>query len=116
MKAHLVFVYGTLRRGESNHHFLARSQYLGCFETPAEYTLYDLGDYPAVVYGSNAICGEVYSIDDETLNRLDKLEDVPREYRREAIKTPFGVAWIYLYQDSTLLKKTILSGDWCQKA
>ena len=31
---HLLFVYGTLRQGESNHNFLANSQCLGHFETP----------------------------------------------------------------------------------
>ena len=32
----------------------------------------------------------VYLIDDHTLQALDKLEDVPVEYRRETIETPFG--------------------------
>jgi len=26
---HLVFVYGTLRKGESNHHYLQDSEFLG---------------------------------------------------------------------------------------
>ncbi|MDF5451685.1 gamma-glutamylcyclotransferase, partial [Vibrio parahaemolyticus] len=54
-------------------------------------------------------------IDDETLSELDKLEDVPVEYRRESIVTPFGQAWIYLYQDTEQLTEEIASGDWCQK-
>lgn len=40
---HLVFVYGTLRKGESNHHFIEQSEYLGMCETLPEYALYDLG-------------------------------------------------------------------------
>lgn len=43
---HLLFVYGTLRQGESNHNFLADSQCLGHFETPPHYALYDLGAIP----------------------------------------------------------------------
>ncbi len=109
----LVFVYGTLRQGESNHHFLAGAQLLGMHETQPEYALYDLGAYPAVIQGHNTILGEIYLIDDDTLQALDKLEDVPIEYRRELIDTPFGQAWIYLYQDITQLDTLISTGDWC---
>jgi len=49
------------------------------------------------------------------LAELDKLEDVPVEYRRELIPTPFGEAWIYLYQDASQLDVMIASGDWCQR-
>ncbi|MDF2153206.1 gamma-glutamylcyclotransferase [Vibrio sp. CAU 1672] len=112
---HLVFVYGTLRQGESNHHFLRTAQFLGHHETDAQFALYDLGLCPAVSHGQRSILGEVYLIDDETLHALDKLEDVPVEYRRESISTPFGQAWIYLYQDSELLNEEIASGDWCQR-
>lgn len=112
---HLVFVYGTLRQGESNHHFLEASQCLGSYETQPEFALYDLGDYPALIEGHQSIQGEVYLIDAKTLQRLDILEDVPVEYRRETISTPFGDAWIYLYQDSSRLNEQIESGDWCQR-
>ncbi len=112
---HLVFVYGTLRKGESNHHLLESSEYLGHYETEDDYTLYDVGPYPALVPGSKAISGEVYLIDDHTLQQLDILEDVPVEYRRETINTPYGTAWIYLYQDDSSLSVEVDSGDWSQR-
>jgi len=112
---HLVFVYGTLREGQANAHFLADAQYLGGHQTPAQYALYDLGTYPAVVEGHQSISGEVYLVNEATLRALDELEDVPVEYRRELISTPFGEAWIYLYQDSSQLDVMISSGDWCQR-
>ncbi|MFB9137570.1 gamma-glutamylcyclotransferase family protein [Vibrio olivae] len=112
---HLVFVYGTLRQGESNHHLLEHSELLGSHQTLPEYALYDLGAYPAVIPGHQTIRGEVYLIDNQTLSELDKLEDVPVEYRREQIETPFGLAWIYLYQDASNLESLIDSGDWRQK-
>lgn len=112
---HLVFVYGTLRQGEVNHHLLATSQYLGLHETLPEYALYDLGAYPALIHGHQVIQGEVYLIDAETLEQLDILEDVPVEYRRESISTPFGDAWIYLYQESGHLNDLIESGNWLQR-
>ncbi|QIA62355.1 gamma-glutamylcyclotransferase [Vibrio astriarenae] len=112
---HLVFVYGTLRKGESNHHFIEQSEYLGMCETLPEYALYDLGAYPAVVPGRSSIQGEVYWVDDEVLAKLDLLEDVPVEYRRETMMTPFGLAWIYLYQQPAELDVEIASGDWFQR-
>ncbi|MGD8111977.1 gamma-glutamylcyclotransferase family protein [Vibrio sp. TRT 21S02] len=112
---HLVFVYGTLRQGESNHHFLASAQLLGVHETQPTYALHDLGAYPALTEGQHSIRGEVYLIDSDTLQTLDRLEEVPVEYRRETIDTPFGVAWIYLYQDANQLDSLIATGDWCQR-
>lgn len=112
---HLVFVYGTLRQGESNHHFLNESELLGRFETQPVFALHDLGPYPGLVAGHQSILGEVYRVDDDTLNKLDILEDVPVEYRRESLQTPFGSAWIYIYQDTGGLDSLIESGDWCQR-
>ncbi|WCP66793.1 gamma-glutamylcyclotransferase [Vibrio tubiashii] len=111
----LVFVYGTLRQGQSNHHLLAHSEWLGKHATPPIYSLYDLGAYPAVVDGHSVIYGEVYRVDEQTLRQLDRLEDVPITYRREQIDTPFGLAWMYIYQQAHQLESLISSGDWCQK-
>ncbi|MGD8121051.1 gamma-glutamylcyclotransferase family protein [Vibrio sp. TRT 2004] len=112
---HLVFVYGTLRQGERNHYLLEDSQYLGKHTTPPIYSLYDLGSYPAVSDGQSAIFGEVYLIDEHTLEQLDSIEDVPVIYRRKQIETTFGLAWVYIYQDISQLDVLIASGDWCQK-
>lgn len=112
---HLVFVYGTLRKGQSNHHFLQECELLGQYNTDPSYSLFNLGPYPAVIEGKKSILGEVYLIDEETLGWLDKLEDIPVEYRRETIETPFGRAWIYLYQKAYKLDDEIITGDWCQR-
>ncbi|KAB0463124.1 gamma-glutamylcyclotransferase family protein [Vibrio kanaloae] len=110
---HLVFVYGTLRQGQSNHHYVQGCELLGRFDTPKEFALFDLGAYPALTCGSKSVAGEVYVINDEVLASLDQLEDVPVEYRREQIETIFGLAWVYLYQLELTANKEILSGDWC---
>jgi gamma-glutamylcyclotransferase (GGCT)/AIG2-like uncharacterized protein YtfP len=115
MQQHLVFVYGTLRDGEYNHWYLGESPMLGYYETPPEFSLYDLGPYPGLIEGHQSVMGEIYVVDDQTLSRLDELEDVPVEYRREQIETPFGMAWIYFYQDVSKLSQAIASGDWCQR-
>ena len=45
----LVFVYGTLRPGERNAHWLTRARHLGPAVSPAAYTLCDTGPYPAAL-------------------------------------------------------------------
>ncbi|CAK2493404.1 gamma-glutamylamine cyclotransferase family protein YtfP [Vibrio crassostreae] len=112
---HLVFVYGTLRKDQSNHHYLKQCECLGRFYTPEEYALFDLGAYPAMIIGKKSVAGEVYMINDEVLESLDRLEDVPVEYRREQIETIFGLVWVYLYQLDLTANKEILSGDWCKR-
>lgn len=108
----LIFVYGTLRKGESNHHFLESSEYLGIFETEPNYQLFNIGSYPGVIAGNCKVLGEIYRIDNSLLNQLDLYENVPTEYMRESIQTPYGTAWIYIYQDASKLDEAITSGNW----
>jgi gamma-glutamylcyclotransferase (GGCT)/AIG2-like uncharacterized protein YtfP len=112
----LVFVYGTLRRGEHFHQLLAGARYLGTHTTPPAYTMVHLGSYPGVIAtGSSCIAGEVYAVDQQTLRRLDELEHCPRHYDRARIATPFGAAWVYLYRECTGDEPVIDSGDWINR-
>jgi gamma-glutamylcyclotransferase (GGCT)/AIG2-like uncharacterized protein YtfP len=82
----LIFVYGTLRRGASNHAQLASARFVGMARTRARYELVDLGGYPAVVEGGHtAVIGELYEVDDELLCELDRFEDVPVLYERKSV-------------------------------
>lgn len=93
-----VFVYGTLKQGGALHNAITHCNLLGDHTTEPKYTMYDLGWYPGVVgNGHTAITGEVYEIDDRMLASLDRVEGFPRLYSRELIQTPYGEAWIYLY-------------------
>ena len=92
----LLFVYGTLKRGGSNHPFLAGQTFVGHARTAAGYELYDLGGYPGMVPSTNGaepVEGEVWSVDPAALSSLDDLEGVHEGlYRRErvALAAPFG--------------------------
>jgi gamma-glutamylcyclotransferase (GGCT)/AIG2-like uncharacterized protein YtfP len=87
----LVFVYGTLRRGQRNHYMLRSSPFLGMHVTEPCYTMLDLGSYPAVVRGGHcAISGELYRVTPPTLATLDELEDYPDRYDRAVITTEQG--------------------------
>jgi gamma-glutamylcyclotransferase (GGCT)/AIG2-like uncharacterized protein YtfP len=111
-----VFVYGTLRRGESHAHLMQGARYLGPHVTEPRYTLCDLHDYPAAVsWGVTAIRGEVYEVDDDLLRRLDAYEEFPSVYNRRLIHTPYGGAWIYLMLAPPTMACVIGHGDWCRR-
>jgi gamma-glutamylcyclotransferase (GGCT)/AIG2-like uncharacterized protein YtfP len=101
-----VFVYGTLKRGGSNHFLLAGQQFVGAGQTRAGFALYDLEGYPGMVAEAAAaggIAGEVWSVDATCLAELDRLEGIDEGiYRREkvSLEPPFAdqdvEAYLYL--------------------
>jgi gamma-glutamylcyclotransferase (GGCT)/AIG2-like uncharacterized protein YtfP len=100
-----VFVYGTLRRGLNNHHYLAGCPCLGRARTGPEYELWADSVPYCVRTGPDrgeAVTGELYEVDDVVLAALDELEGHPRVYRREAVDVEDANgarvrAWIYLF-------------------
>lgn len=98
-----VFVYGTLRRGFHNHHYLEDLPYLGAASTTIEkYEMRDAagGSFPVVFERkmkdgkrknpvAGRIIGEVYAVDPRTMLSLDRLEDNGRMYHRTE-------QWIFL--------------------
>ena len=96
-----VFVYGTLREGYGNHRLLARaidegraSRVGGHARTERPATLVNVGWFPAITTlhaGPCSVVGELYSVDDQTLAELDRLEGVPRLYTRERVRVAVSV-------------------------
>ncbi len=92
----LLFVYGTLKRGLTNHHQLGGAPFLGEAEL-AGVRLHDLGPFPMAIAADGLARGELYRVDEVTLARLDRFEGVPRLYRRECRSLADGrQVWIYL--------------------
>lgn len=92
----LVFVYGTLKRGEKNHHWLEGASWQGEAELSGV-LLHDLGPFPMAVIGDGTAIGEVYAVDEPGLARLDELEGYPRLYDRQMLSLNDGrQAWVYL--------------------
>lgn len=85
----LLFVYGTLKRGCSNHRHLADQTFVGPARTSSGFRLHDLGGYPGIVArpdDTDGVVGEVWSVDPGALRRLDEFEGVHEGlYRREPI-------------------------------
>ena len=113
-----VFVYGSLRRGQGNHKVIAGAAYLGTARTVQEFTLYDLGPFPALVPdGRTAVMGEVYEVDEALLARLDRFEGCPGLYQRHAIMLADGaLAHAYVQRlDQVRGRAKIPSGDWVER-
>jgi gamma-glutamylcyclotransferase (GGCT)/AIG2-like uncharacterized protein YtfP len=74
---HRIFVYGTLKRGQSNDPLLQGSRFLGPAITTTRYRMI-ASVFPVLLsHGSGlTVKGELYEVDMETRNRLDRLERV----------------------------------------
>ncbi len=113
-----VAVYGTLKQGFNNAHWLSGATLLGN-DTTSALTLYDIGRYPGAKWQpSKGVMIEVYEISIAQLAQLDRLEDyridapAEGEYDRQQITTCFGLAWVYLYNPSVAGKTAIYEGGW----
>ncbi len=122
-KKHLIFVYGTLKRGCSNHHFLTGQEFIGEARTAPGFRLYDLRGHPGIVVHADdreGVIGEVFAVDAAALVRLDGLEGLAEGiYRRELLPLlpPFANQGIegYIYNRSVKGRKD-LGGMWQEKA
>jgi gamma-glutamylcyclotransferase (GGCT)/AIG2-like uncharacterized protein YtfP len=110
-----VAVYGSLKKGYGNHDWhLKDAEYLGQAETLPQYSLFSLGSYPGVIKGgSTCVQLELYNVNEEELNNLDRLEGHPSYYQREEIETSEGTAWIYLLPEKEYKDyEVIADGNW----
>jgi len=125
----LLFVYGTLLSGLSNHHHMAGATCLG--EACIQAALFDMGEYPALsVQGAWALAlgpvlGELYKIEPTQWQGLDDLEEVDPESIENSmyLRVPIQVAWqhpeglrtvtaqVYVYNWSLAGRPRIEDGD-----
>ena len=81
-----LFVYGTLKQGFGNHHYLETATLLGVAKTALPYPM--ILKYKAFPYLINKpkkglqVKGELYQIDYPTLLKIDELEGYPEHYTR----------------------------------
>ena len=88
----LLFVYGTLLRGEDNAPRIAHLPFVGDDSTPPAFSLVNLGPYPGLMNGGNtAVKGELYEIAEEHLPALDEFEEHPHLYRRDTLLLASGL-------------------------
>lgn len=117
--SHLVFVYGTLKKGYPNHHLLEDgAAFLGERVTMPEFTMHNIhGAYPAVeLHGETAIHGELYSVTSDVFKDLDHLEGYPEYYNRCKVQLhgmEKSYAWMYYMEMDVLGQYDVIeSGKW----
>jgi gamma-glutamylcyclotransferase (GGCT)/AIG2-like uncharacterized protein YtfP len=85
----LLFVYGSLKRGQANHRELSAARFIATVRTAPTFALRDIAGYPALVPGDRAISGELYELPRQSLPRLDEFEG--EGYLRETIELAGGI-------------------------
>ncbi len=107
----LLFVYGTLQRGGTNHAHLQGGLQHGHARLRGPWELIALEDYPGLVEApgrTGAIWGEVWEVTEAHLSALDEFEGLPEGlYRRERVtveaveNSSEYEAWTYIYARSS---------------
>lgn len=101
LQNNVVATYGTLQRGQCNHHHIGRGEFIGKGKT--------LDKYPLVIDGlpyvykergvGHNVSVEVFKVSDEQLKQIDSLEGHPKWYKREVTDIVIGTetvkAWMY---------------------
>lgn len=98
---HLMFVYGTLKRGFANHSALQGATYVADATTVECYPMIVQGQYFSPVMipepgQGQRIVGELWEVDDAKLAELDRLETthLPTGYHRTSIVVePSAAQW-----------------------
>ena len=104
-----VFVYGTLKRGGRLHHILESGpcRFLRTAELNG-FKMYRFDWYPAIVPAPGTVQGEVFDVPEDLLSCLDRVEGVPKWYRREKVD---GM-WVYVFNQSVDEAAEIEDGNW----
>ena len=94
----LVLVYGSLKTGYNNDHFLQHSEKIGHDVThEAKFEMVDLDEFPGIIPGEYHIAGEVWKVNQKTLRYLDDLEGYPELYDRIKVNMNVnGPTWMYV--------------------
>lgn len=121
----LLFVYGTLMRGERNHSFLETAEFQGEVATSPGFRLLDLQRYPGMVKAPErdgrpdpgCVQGELYRVSAEQLEAIDELEGHPHHFWRTNIELVDRrrVAAYLLTSSYARGAPRIASGDWHQR-
>lgn len=130
-EAELVFVYGTLRVGASNHHRMKGAEWVGTGIVRGR--LYQVSWYPGLVPEAGPrVVGDVYEVDADLLARLDEFEGIRpgtlegTEYERRRITVeqagatevwdclhpPEVEAWAWVWRRSVEDLEEVVGGDW----
>lgn len=111
-----VFVYGTLKQGQSNFAIIG-NLVISAKQGSISGALYDLGEYPAVIDGTRRIAGEllIFADPEKAFSLMDRLEnyygpnDLRNEYERKVVTVRLADgseqdAYCYFYVNESFLR------------
>ncbi|MFP4093108.1 MAG: gamma-glutamylcyclotransferase [Cyclobacteriaceae bacterium] len=110
-----LFVYGTLRKGGSNHYYMAESRLLRQAYCLRGYVLLNYHDmYPFMIKASakEEVTGDVYQVDEATLAELNLLEDVENKLYKLAWLPDEGFYTYLKYEQDPEGMPRVAGGDW----
>lgn len=116
---HVLFTYGSLRKGAHNHRRVADNPFLGAGFVAGK--LWDLGSFPGLVPGRGTVFGEMYALSDQELESMDWFEGANtnppfyiRERRTVRLEGKRTVsAWVYRYGEKMYPSQgDVVGGDW----
>ena len=117
-----LFIYGTLRRGGSNHFRMEGAEFVGGGRIAGR--IYKIDWYPGLVCDvAGEVKGELYRVSDEHLRALDEFEGiVPEEgescgYRRVKVEVTLDSgekesAWVWEWIGDFSSALALDTGDW----
>ena len=114
MSKTIILVYGTLKRGFGNHHFIADQEFIGEAVTEPRYRVLDLGAHPGMIVDvSNglAVKGELWAVSDPCLAKLDEFEEVPGPFVRAPVAIEGWGEEVYAYFWNHLAPEGAKSGN-----
>ena len=90
-----ILVYGTLKRGGGLHNCFD-GKYLGTFKVPG-FKMFNFGWFPGIIEDEDSsIYAEMYEIDSDTLENLDRIEGEGRMYNRTPLRIADDDCYIYV--------------------
>ena len=122
MSKHLIFIYGSLRRGCDGGMSMKfpGAKFMG--DATVNGSLFDLGQYPGLRTNASdpVVIGEIFEVDDELLNELDVFEK-SSNYLRKQTEVSIGeekeTCWVYEPDPEYYsLTELISNGDWVEYA
>jgi gamma-glutamylcyclotransferase (GGCT)/AIG2-like uncharacterized protein YtfP len=109
----ILFLYGSLKRGHSNHARVADQHYLGDAVTEPRYRIIQLGEYGGLVRddaAGRAVKGELWAVSPACLAELDEFETGEGLWARHPVDVA-GRAGVEAYFWTGAVPANVKSGD-----
>jgi gamma-glutamylcyclotransferase (GGCT)/AIG2-like uncharacterized protein YtfP len=110
-----LFVYATFLEGEADHEIIADGTLVGPAKTAKGYRLVEVNALGGMIEGGDeAVVGELYEVEYDTLAACDKKRDHPHLFHRVEIDLEDGTrAHTFLMHSNQVRgKRRVKDGDW----